>query len=93
MTPKLPNELSQALAGNPGTPLEVEDPQTHTVYVLVSREEYIRMLSRRYDDAEMSAEELLAAAAATLDDPEGWGAPGMEEYDRLGPTESDTLAP
>jgi hypothetical protein len=89
MTPKLPNDLSQALAGNLGAPLEVEDPRTQTVYVLLSREEFQRMLVRRYDDGDLSADEMLAAAARNLEDPEGWGAPGMDVYDRVDPTQPD----
>ncbi|MBI3618587.1 hypothetical protein HY213_00960 [Candidatus Peregrinibacteria bacterium] len=35
MTAKLSQELHQALAKQPGKPLQVEDPVTHEVYVVV----------------------------------------------------------
>ena len=43
-----------------------------------------------YDDGEWTEDELLAIAAQQLDDPEGWGAPGMEVYDKkYGDTPTD----
>ena len=36
-----------------------------------------------YDDSDMTEAEMLAIAAEQLNDPEGWGAPGMEIYDQL----------
>ena len=36
-----------------------------------------------YDDSDWSNEEMLAIAAKQLDDPQGWGAPEMDVYDRL----------
>jgi hypothetical protein len=36
-----------------------------------------------YDDSDLTAEEMQAAAAPALADPEGWDAPGMKDYDRL----------
>jgi hypothetical protein len=36
-----------------------------------------------YDDSEWSETEMRAVAQRWLDDPEGWGAPGMEIYDQL----------
>ena len=35
-----------------------------------------------YDDSEWSAEEMMAVVAQQLDDPEGWGHPDMEVYDK-----------
>lgn len=90
MTPKLSKELSQALQNKPGTPLEVEDPETSTLYVLVTREQFTRLQDRLYDDGELTTEEMLAAAAPALNDPAGWGAAGMDEYDRPDLTDTDT---
>ena len=62
--------------------LRVED--THGVPVVLmtvdAREELQKLV---YDDGEWTAEEMRAAGRDQLDDPEGWGAPGMEIYDEL----------
>lgn len=44
MTPKLSQELREALHRHPGQPVEVEDEQTHRVYVIVAREEFRQMI-------------------------------------------------
>lgn len=36
-----------------------------------------------YDDSEWTPKEMQAVAEDWLNDPEGWGAPGMEIYDEL----------
>jgi hypothetical protein len=36
-----------------------------------------------YDDSDLTEAEMRAAGRDQLDDPEGWGAPGMEIYDEL----------
>jgi hypothetical protein len=36
-----------------------------------------------YDDSEWTAVEMRAVAERWLEDPEGWGAPGMEIYDEM----------
>ena len=43
MTPKLTQELRQALAEQPGEPLTVEDPVTNARYVLIQVEAYERL--------------------------------------------------
>lgn len=62
--------------------LRVED--THGVPVVLmtvdAREELQKLV---YDDSELTEAEMLATAAEQLNDPEGWGAPGMEVYDQL----------
>jgi hypothetical protein len=40
MTPKLTDELRQALARQPGEPLQIEDPVTHDRYILVKLDVY-----------------------------------------------------
>jgi len=52
MTPKLNDELRWALAEQPGQPLHVEDPITHTRYVLMQLEVYERMHPADYDTSE-----------------------------------------
>ncbi len=43
MTPKLTEELLQALAERPEQPLHIEDPVTHVRYVLVRLDVYERL--------------------------------------------------
>ena len=45
-----------------------------------------------YDDGEWTEAELMAAGADQLDNPQGWGAAGMDVYDTMegnAPTEND----
>lgn len=79
MTPKLINELREALADSAGKPVEIEDPQTHQIYILMTRREFQRLV---YDDSDLTEDEMQAAASRALNDPEGWDAPGMEAYDQ-----------
>jgi hypothetical protein len=78
MTPKLSNELRDAVQHNAGKPVEVEDEQ-HQVYILMTRQEFARVV---YDDSELTPDEMLTAAAQGLADDEGWNAPGMVVYDQ-----------
>lgn len=41
-----------------------------------------------YDDSDLTPDEMAAAAASHLDDPEGWGAAGMDAYDQDDPQTS-----
>lgn len=81
MTPKLSNEQRQALEQRPDGPLSIEDEQTRKVYILISQDRFERMQRLFFDDGDLTPDEMLAVARQSLDDPEGWGAPGMEEYD------------
>jgi len=85
VTPRISPEQRDAIRQQSGRPIEVEDEQTHTVYVLMTREQFQKIA---YDDSDLTGDEMLAAAAQALDDPEGWGAAGMEAYD-----ESDSEQP
>jgi hypothetical protein len=62
--------------------LRVEDPHGVPVILMTvdARQELQKLV---YDDSEWTAEEMRAAVKPWLDDPEGWGAPGMEIYDEL----------
>src|SRR3990170_3609607 len=62
--------------------LTVEDSHGVPVVLMTvdARQELQKLV---YDDSEWTAEEMRAAGRDQLDDPEGWGAPGMEIYDEL----------
>jgi hypothetical protein len=80
MTPQLSPELRQALARQPGRPLEVEDPLTHAKYVLVELNEF-EQLQRTvdYDASDPDPRAFYPSfASAVKDDVD---APGMEAYD------------
>jgi hypothetical protein len=54
MTPKLTDEMRQAIAARNGEPVPVEDDQTHTVYVIVDSQTHQRAmqaLQRQEDTA------------------------------------------
>ncbi len=81
MTAKLSNidEVRKALSESQGKPVEIEDDQTHTVYVMVTREEFQNRYQPMYDDSEPDPRDFYGAfSAAAKDDVD---APGMEEYD------------
>lgn len=42
-TPKLTDEMRQALASRPAGPIPIEDDQTQNVYVLLTKEDYCRL--------------------------------------------------
>jgi hypothetical protein len=63
-----------------GRPVEIQDTPTLQVYVVMTRQEFRRLV---YDDSDLTAEEMQAAPGQALADPEGWDAPGMKDYDRL----------
>jgi hypothetical protein len=59
------------------------------VVMTVDAREHLQKLA--YDDSEWTEAELMAAGADQLDDPEGWGATGMDIYDTMegiAPTEN-----
>ncbi len=58
--------------------------------MLMSVEGYQQLQQLAYDDSEWTAEEILAAAAYALIDPEDCDAEGMSEYDNLGFTTPET---
>jgi hypothetical protein len=79
MIMKIPPDIRDAIQ-QVGRPLELEDELTNASYVLMTREQFQKLV---YDDSDLTADEMLAAATRGLNDPEGWGAPGMEDYDSL----------
>ena len=62
--------------------LTVEDAYGLPVVLMTvdARQELHKLV---YDDSELTEQEMRAAGRDQLDDPEGWGAPGMEIYDEL----------
>jgi hypothetical protein len=80
MTPKISQELRQALATQPGQPLQVEDPDTHARYVVVQLEVFERQQhAMDYDATEPNPREFYPAFAETVKD--DLNAPGYAEYD------------
>lgn len=62
--------------------LQVED--THGVPIVLMTVDARQQLQKAtYDDSDMTEQEMMAMGAEQLDDPEGWGAPGMEVYDHM----------
>lgn len=61
MTPKLTPEMRDALAARPGRPIEVEDDQTHRVYLLIERDQARNQLDHWIIDQLVAAEEDIAA--------------------------------
>jgi hypothetical protein len=62
--------------------LRVED--THGVPVVLMTLDARQELQKQiYDDSEWTEEEMRAVIRPWLDDPDGWGAPGMQNYDEL----------
>ena len=79
MTPKLTEEMREAIRKHPGTPLYVVDAETQTTYVLLPAETYQRVEALLYDNTEPNPDEHLPLAHEALQD--AWDAPGMEQYD------------
>ena len=77
---KLSQDIAEAVS-HQDRPLEVRDAAGKVYFVMTSQQfqKYV------YDDGELTPGEMVAAAASDLDDPEGWGAPGMDESDQDDP--------
>jgi hypothetical protein len=82
MNPMLTTELHQALAQQAGKPLQVEDPVTHTQYVLVQLEVYERLQNAMdYDANEPDPRAFYPAFAEAVKDE--LDSPGMLSYDEI----------
>ncbi len=69
MNPQISHELHQALARQPGHPLKVEDPVTHTEYVLVQLEVFERLQrALDYDDSDPNPRDFYPAFAEAVGD-------------------------
>lgn len=76
MTIELNKDIAEAV-DRQGHPLEVRDAAGR-VYVVTTGQQFRKYV---YDDSELTPDEMLAAAAVHLDDPEGWGgAPGIDTW-------------
>ncbi|MBW3539994.1 MAG: hypothetical protein KY476_06985 [Planctomycetes bacterium] len=80
MIEKLNDNIAEAVSHHE-LPLEVRDTAGR-VYFIMTGEQFRKYV---YDDSELLPDEMLAAAASQLDDPEGWGAQDMHEYDQDDP--------
>lgn len=60
----LTDELRQAIQQHPEHPLELEDAQTRTSYLLMTQEQFRRLV---YDDSDLTNDEMVAAALVTAD--------------------------
>lgn len=67
MTLKISKELRDALAHSAGKPVEVLDDQTSEVYVLMTQQDFRRLI---YDDSDLTPEEMIAAATEGIEDRE-----------------------
>ena len=55
MSPKLTDEMRNALSQNPGRPLTVEDDQTQQVYVIVDQETHERAMKALQQEEDVAA--------------------------------------
>ena len=77
MIAKLNEDIAEAVSRQ-DRPLEVRDA-AGKVYMVMTSQQFQKYV---YDDSELTPDEMVAAVAAHLDDPEGWGAAGMDAYDQ-----------
>jgi len=89
MTAKLSNidDVRKALSESHGKPVEIEDDQTHTTYVMVTRDEFQRVYQPVYDDSEPDPREFYGLFSAAVKD--DLDAPGMEDYDDYDSSSTD----
>lgn len=79
MTPRLTNELDQALRSQ-GSPLHVVGSDEQTKYVILSGDQFERLRSL-FDDADFDITETYAAQS-TVAGAAGWDDPVMDVYDQ-----------
>jgi hypothetical protein len=80
MAAKLNQDIAEAVSRQ-DRPLEVCDAAGNA-YIVMTSQQFQKYV---YDDTELTPDEMAAAAALHLDDPEGWGAAGMDDFDRDDP--------
>ena len=76
MTPKLTDEMRQAIEARKGDPIPVEDEQTHRTYVIVDSETHQRAMQA------LQRQEDLAAIQEGIDDMEAGRGMPIEEADK-----------
>jgi hypothetical protein len=79
MTPRLTDEMRQAIADHPGRPVLVFDEATQQTYVLLPVESFQKIEPLLYDDSPPDVDEFLPLAHEAL--APDWDAPGMDAYD------------
>ena len=89
MTPKISEEIRIALEQQPDQPLTVRDEQSARDYVILPVERFDQLQRLVYDDTEVDPAETLPLMVQSFGGPEGWDAPGMDDYDDPGFDESD----
>jgi hypothetical protein len=75
----LTDEQRQQLEG--GKAIEVADPQTARLYVMLRKDVYERAHALLFDDSEWTEDELRLQLARSAKE-NGWDEPGMDAYDR-----------
>jgi hypothetical protein len=80
MATKLNQDIAEAVSRQ-DRPLEVRDAAGNA-YIVMTSQQFQKYV---YDDTELTPDEMAAAAALHLDDPEGRGATGMDDFDRDDP--------
>jgi hypothetical protein len=76
---ELTDEQRRQLAS--GQAVDVTDPQTAQLYVILRKDVYERVQHLLYDDSEWTADELRVLLARSAKD-NGWDEAGMDAYDR-----------
>jgi len=64
-----------------GKAIDVMDPQSAQLYVILRKDVYERFRNLLYDDSEWTEDELRLRLARSAKD-NGWEEPGMDDYDR-----------
>ena len=80
MTPKLTDEMREAIKHHQGTPVYLVDADTNAEYVLLPADVYQKVRTL-FEDDDVDIRETYAAQFGALDSPECWNAPGMELYE------------
>ncbi len=75
-------ELRQALEQAGGSPVRLEDPETHKAYVILSVEAYERIQSLMDEEDRRMAEAMFPGIREAFAD---WDDPGMDVYNDLDP--------
>ena len=76
---ELTDEQRQQLEN--GKAVDVTDPQTAQLYVILRKDVYERVRHLLYDDSEWTEDELRLHLARSAKE-NGWEEPGMDDYDR-----------
>ena len=81
MTPKLPDDMREALRRNPDQPLTVEDDQSHAHYVVIRLETFQRLQQLVYDDSDVDPQEAMPLIVDSIDESDDWQMPETRSKD------------